>query len=162
MRDLVEEIKRNSLQNDLKTEKKITKFEKDPELFKKYFNSVVYVGDKICMIVLREMFDMKMLAELPSQLIWNAPTSVVEYLVYNWFKTKKKRELIEAIPTQQTKKSQIFKGSGDSVALNQFIRIFNPEESQGHSQNYDNRSQFSDFSLRFNQLSRTSEDFFGF
>ena len=162
MREAVEEIKRKTFQNHLRGSEGILNFDKNSDCFKNYIYGVSYINDKICMVALREMLNMKMLSEVLSLQINLMRKSDIKTMAVKWFGNTK-INITQVRASQEANESENNKASINSVALNQFVKIFdNQEQAQEQVKNIDNRSQFSDFSLKFNQLRRTSEDFFDF
>ena len=64
---VVEVIKRKTIENNCRTGG-ITKFSQNLALFYAFNHTSIYITDKICMVTLREMLDMKMVSDLLSHL----------------------------------------------------------------------------------------------
>ena len=154
MRDLAQEIKQKTSQENMPVPEAITSFDKDTHMFNKFFHTVVYINDKICMVTLREMSDLKIFTEVVWRLVSLMRKSDIQYMVEQWFGWTK------------TERSEGSEGEGSKIkqegspALNNFLKIFG--SSQQSQQNSDSRSQLSDFSLNFDRLNRPKEDFFDF
>ena len=89
------------------------------------------------------------------------PGSVKKDICQVWMrKTKKTSNPTKAKTGKEGEQSSDNGDSKGSVTLNDFYRIFQNQE-QPQSQ-IDNRSQFSEFSLKLNHSRRMSEDFFDF
>ena len=165
IRDTVEEMKQTDFETNFKGAQSITKFSTNMLLFRKYIFSVVYVNDKICMAAFRDLLDMKILVDVLCLNLNLMRISDRRYAAMMWFGRKVKARNAKDKPNAETEvcETQSVSASRSSVAFNNFIKIIDQQEkSQDPAQSIDNRSQFSDFSLKLNQLRRMSEDYFDF
>ena len=163
MRKAVEEIKKKvTIQTNLKGSECIKKFSFNSPAFRKFIYSVIWINDKICTAALRDILDMKMLAESLSNQVRLIGEPRIKDVALLWFGSKHVSDS-EALGSQLTQESETTGASGSIGTLNQFVKIFEDKEpSQDLSKSIDNRSQFSDFSLKFSQFQKKREDFFDF
>ena len=154
MRESVQKIKQETSQESIPEPNAITTFEKNSNIFHRNFHTVVYVNDKLSMVTLREMSDMKILSEVSSKLASLMKKLDVMYIAKKWF------EKVKTTISQTEAGSQVQEGTERSQTLDKFIKIFGQfDQSQDSG---DNVSQFSDFSFHFDHLSKSNEDFFDF
>ena len=161
---VAEEIKKKTFENYLRSTG-ITKFTKRLKVFEKFNYSSIYVTDKICMVTLREMLDMKMLSDFLSNLFNKASETEMRQFTLIWFGSSKIVENTKFRPSVETKESETNQAtdSRSTETLNQFVRIRGDNQiPQDHVSSIDNRSQLSDFSLKFSRPRKMSENFFGF
>ena len=158
--ELVQQIKTNTVQKSFKGIEGITEFTQDSsQLVHRYRYGVLYINDKISMTALRDMLDMKMLSEFPSRVISKMRNCDIRKMAMKWFGGNKK-DNNEATSSEETDQSETNEASSSSNFFNQFVRIFESKELD--QDQIDNRSQFSDFSLRLTRSRAMSEDFFDF
>ena len=157
-------IKRKTIENNCRTGG-ITKFSQNLAFFQRFIYCSVYIMDKICMVTLREMLDMKMLSDFLSGLFNKATESECREYTLMWFGSSKKIKTMEVKPTKETEGFETNEASDlkSTGSTNKYFRIAgNQESSQDQNGSIDNGSQLSDFSLKFNSVGRMSEDFFDF
>ena len=139
----------------------ITKFTQNIKLFRKFIYGVIYSNDKICMVSLRDMLNMKMLSDFVRQAYNYVSKSDMKDWPELWSGSTKKLSQMRCQSVEEidaSKTNSIF-ASRTSGTLNQFFEIFGKEKhSREQLKNSDNRSQFSDFSLKFNQVRKTNHE----
>ena len=130
------------------------------ENLKRYAFVVAYVKDMICMTILREILDMKMLLDIHSSQIDVMQKSDIKFMALKWFSGAGLD--VSNLPKSE-RTSDLTKNDEDMefTALNRFVQILE-DQSQDQLSNYDNRSELSDFSLKFNRLRRLSSEFFDY
>ena len=164
MREALEEMKRKPKQLDVKGLNSLTTFTKSMSAVRDYIHGGIYIADIICMAAFRDLLDMKMLSEAIIQHLNLISKPVVRNFALLWFghqtikQEETQRSKGENCPEPETNGESRY-----SASLNQFVKIFDDQEkSKGEANGIDNRSQFSDFSLKLNLVRKVSDDFFVF
>ena len=143
----------------------ITKFSQNLAIFQKYIHCSIYIMDKVCMVTLREILGIKMLSVVMSNFCDIIKDSDFREFSQMWFGTFKNIKKNEALkPGVKTEDPKIREASNlRSIGTpKEFVLIENDQEHL-HDQvkSLDNRSQFSDFSLKLNSIGRKNQDFMG-
>ena len=165
MSNFIEKLNKRSLQVNTRSKrsKGITKFTQNLHLFRKYIYGVICFCDKVCVGALREMHNMRTISKFLKQEVSLVPKSDMKdmtMVVFRRMKNIKKTKIQAGKETQDSENKQT---SESSASSHQFFQIFdNQDQSQDQANSVDNRSQFSDFSFKFDHFRKMSEDFFDF
>ena len=159
LREEVEKLKVKTIENTFRSEG-VTKFTHNLGIFKKYMYGIITISDKICIVALRDMLDMKMLSDYFTRAYNYVSAAEIKNLTDMWFGSTKKMNGVRGKGSAQTKASETnsVSASRSTDTLTQFFGIIGNQKPP--TEELDNRSQLSDFSLKFNPIRRISEDFF--
>ena len=159
IREAFEELKFKTHQLDTKDTEGKVKFEMTKENLKRYAFVVAYVKDMICMTILREILDMKILLDIHCTQVELMDKSDMKFLALKWFSGAR----LNFPDTSRSDKTSDSSKNLDPkfTALNKFVKILE-NHNQDQVNNCDNRSHNSDFSLKFNKLRRLSSEFFDY